>query len=176
MGGWIKAHWIPREQNEVADMLSKSNILSWELLLDMDVVQMLWQRWYTPVLDLFASADCHLLPAYCSFLPDSNTFCRDCLSLSQWPDRCYAFPPVPLISHPGDSQMAGFIMVDEASSNASRGSSSVTRIKNHSDISSGIKDPISQPSGCLSSDGQALLSQEAQSLLQSDISQGTHAV
>lgn len=98
MGGWIRAHWIPREQNEMADMLSKSNIMTWELVLDMEVVQMLWQRWYTPVLDLFASADCHLLPAYCSFLPDNNAITRDCFSLSQWPDRCYAFPPVPLIN------------------------------------------------------------------------------
>ena len=81
------------------------------------------------------------------------------------------------ISHPGGSQMASLIMVDEASANASGGSSSVTRMQVHPDIASGIKDPISQPIGCLSRDGQAsLLSQEAQSLLQSDIRQGTHKI
>ena len=98
MGGWIRAHWVPREQNEVADMLSKSSIMAWEFVLDMEVAQRLWLMWYTPVLDLFASADCHLLTAYCSFLPDRNAMTRDCFSLSLWPARCYAFPPVPMIS------------------------------------------------------------------------------
>lgn len=98
LGGWVKAHWIPREENELADMLSKSNIMVWELLLSPWMADTLWRKWFTPVLDLFASRQCHLLPRYCSFLPDSMAVTRDCFSMSLWPNMCYAFPPVPLIS------------------------------------------------------------------------------
>ena len=48
LGGWVKAHWIPREENELADMLSKTNIMVWELLLSPWMADTLWRKWFTP--------------------------------------------------------------------------------------------------------------------------------
>ena len=82
-----------------------------------------------------------------------------------------------VISYPGGAQMASLIVVDEATANASREPSPTPRVQNHPDISSGIKDPISQPSSGLPGFGQAsLLSQESRSLLESDIRKGTHKI
>merc|ERR1711954_520267 len=70
--GWIKANWLPREENQLADMLSKAAIDTWEVALLLGVAEMLWAKWFTPALDMFASARCHLVDRYCSWYPDSR--------------------------------------------------------------------------------------------------------
>ena len=96
--GWLTATWLPRDQNQQADLLSKSAIDTWEVSLLPQVTQMLWIRWFVPVLDLFASWRCHVVVRYCSWYPDSRAVQRDAFCLETWPDRVYCFPPVPLIS------------------------------------------------------------------------------
>ena len=97
MGGWLRATWLPRDSNQVSDMLSKGSILTWEFTLDQGVLERLWSRWFTPEVDCFASSRFHSLPGYFSFHPDSNALRRDAFSVTRWPSRVYAFPPVPLI-------------------------------------------------------------------------------
>ena len=95
--GWIKANWLPREENQLADLLSKSAIDTWEISLSPMVAKVLWDRWFTPILDMFASARCHLVDRYCSWYPDPNSVQRDAFCLKVWPNRIFCFPPVPLI-------------------------------------------------------------------------------
>ena len=96
--GWLTATWLPRDQNQQADLLSKSAIDTWEVSLLPLVTQMLWTKWFTPVLDLFASWRCHVVDRYCSWYPDNMAVQRDAFCLETWPDRVYCFPPVPLVS------------------------------------------------------------------------------
>ena len=97
-GGWLKAVWVPREENQLSDLLSKSALQTWDFSLDKDVAAGLWTRWFLPTVDTFASKACHLLPQYYSWHPDQNSQTRDALSVRCWPDRVYCFPPVPMIS------------------------------------------------------------------------------
>ena len=96
--GWVKAVWVPREENQLSDLLSKSALQTWEFSLNKDVAAGLWAKWFLPEVDTFASRACHLLPQYYSWYPDRSAQARDALSVPCWPDRVYCFPPVPLIS------------------------------------------------------------------------------
>ena len=96
--GWVKANWLPRDQNQQADMLSKIAIDTWEVALSPEVAQMLWNRWFIPTMDMFASWRCHVVETYCSWYPDHQAVKRDAFCLETWPDMIYCFPPVPLIS------------------------------------------------------------------------------
>ena len=96
--GWIRANWLPREMNQVADMLSKSAIDTWEVALSTLTVQALVNKWFQPSMALFASKQCHVTAKYCSWYPDSQAVARDAFSILEWPNNCYCFPPVPLIS------------------------------------------------------------------------------
>ena len=96
--GWIKANWLPREENQLADLLSKEAIDTWEISLLPLVATRLWDRWFIPYMDMFASARCHLLDRYCSWYPDSGAVQRDAFCLEKWPNKVYCFPPVPLVA------------------------------------------------------------------------------
>ena len=93
-GGWIQAHWIPRGENEVSDMLSKTWIEVWDFGLSPSTVRRIWNRFFIPSMDLFASQRFHLLPLYCSWHVDSNAYARDAFSIP-WPGRAFAFLPAP---------------------------------------------------------------------------------
>ena len=95
--GWLTAFWIPREHNESSDLLSKSPLLAWEFGLYPQVAEAVWDSFFLPTADLFASKDFHLLPHYCSWFPDTGAMTGDAFSLARWPDHSYAFPPVPLV-------------------------------------------------------------------------------
>ena len=69
-GGYVKANWLPRDQNQAADMLSKFAIDTWELSLSNLVVENLFNRWFKPTMDMFASHRCHVTAKYCSWYPD----------------------------------------------------------------------------------------------------------
>ena len=96
--GWVKANWLPRDLNQMADMLSKSAIDTWEVSLSSRILDNLFNKWFKPTMDMFASQSCHVTASYCSWYPDRLAVARDAFSMMQWPNRCYCFPPVPLIS------------------------------------------------------------------------------
>ena len=96
--GWVKANWLPRELNQVADMLSKSAIDTWEVSLSAVVTKRLFSKWFYPSMDMFASRQSHVTTRYCSWYPDSQAVARDAFSMMKWPETCYCFPPVPMIS------------------------------------------------------------------------------
>ena len=97
-GGWLKAVWVPQEENRLSDLLSKSALQTWDFSLDKDVAAGLWAQWFLPTVDTFASNACHPFPQYYSWHPDQNSQAWDALSVRCWPDRVYCFPPVPMIS------------------------------------------------------------------------------
>ena len=43
--GWITARWIPREQNQMADLLSKESLQTWEFGLSQDSLDKVTQKW-----------------------------------------------------------------------------------------------------------------------------------
>ena len=96
--GWVSAYWVPREENERADMLSKTAVELWDFGLRPEVAAELWSRWYTPEVDLFGSCTFHQVDTYYSWFPDTKAAGRDAFTLLKWQGRAYAFPPVPLIS------------------------------------------------------------------------------
>ena len=98
-GGWVSAVWVSRDDNQLSDMLSKSKIAAWEFCVHQKILDNLWSRWFLPMVDVFASKDCHVLPGYYSWYPDRQALAQDAFSVVQWPQRVYAFPPVPLISN-----------------------------------------------------------------------------
>ena len=95
--GWVRATWVPRDENQLSDLLSKTALQTWDFSLDRAVADSLWTRWFTPVVDIFASGDCHLVPAYYTWYPDNKAMARDAFSVRVWPDRIFCFPPVPPI-------------------------------------------------------------------------------
>ena len=97
-GGWIRASWVPRDTNQMADMLSKESLKVWEFGLEPWVTRGLWEKWFTPTVDCFASKAFHTVETYYSFHPDPQAARLDAFSVMVWPDRLYAFPPVPLIT------------------------------------------------------------------------------
>ena len=97
MGGWLRATWLPRDCNQISDMLSKENLLTWEFGLKAEATNRLWNRWGIPLIDCFASRTFHVIPTYYSFFPDDRAAARDAFSVTRWPGWVYAFPPVPLI-------------------------------------------------------------------------------
>ena len=97
-GGWVSAKWVPRDLNQCADLLSKADLDCWEVSLLPDTLRVIWDTWFTPTIDLFASALCHVRPSYCSMALDSNSL-GNAFSLVKWPAvGAYAFPPTPIIS------------------------------------------------------------------------------
>ena len=97
-GGWVTAKWVPRDLNQCADLLSKASLDCWEVCLMPDTLRVIWDTWFTPTIDLFASALCHVRPAYCSLALDPNSL-GNAFSLAKWPAvGAYAFPPTPIIA------------------------------------------------------------------------------
>ena len=45
-GGWIRAHWVPRDLNKQADFLFMTSIESWDFGLKQEVADDLWRWWY----------------------------------------------------------------------------------------------------------------------------------
>ena len=97
-GGWVSAVWVSRDDNQLSDMLSKSKVSNWDFCLSQAVLHQLWSRWFHPVVDVFASRSCHVLPGYYSWYPDPEALAQDAFSVPKWPDRIYVFPPIPLVS------------------------------------------------------------------------------
>ena len=95
--GWVTARWLPREQNQVADLLSKERLRRWEFGLNPTQMDMIKDQWGLPSMDLFASANFHVAPRYCSLEADPQADTVDAFRVARWPHWCYAFPPLPLL-------------------------------------------------------------------------------
>ena len=95
--GWVTARWLPREQNQVADLLSKESLLKWEFGLKAAQMDMIKDMWGQPSMDLFASSRFHVTPRYCSLEADPKAERLDAFRMARWPHWSYAFPPLPLL-------------------------------------------------------------------------------
>ena len=95
--GWITARWIPREQNQMADLLSKESLQTWEFGLNQDSLNKVTRKWGIPTMDLFASKNFHVTSNYCSVEADAAAAQIDAFRLQNWPHWSYAFPPLPLL-------------------------------------------------------------------------------
>ena len=91
----MTAKWIPREKNQVADFLSKHRIQVWDFGLKEDQVSKIFRRWGRPSVDLFASEDFHICEKFYGMKAGKRW--KDAFSLARWPDKSFAFPPVPLL-------------------------------------------------------------------------------
>ena len=78
---WLKATWLPRENNQLSDMLSKESLMTWEFGIARPIIMNLWRRWFVPEVDCFASNRFHVLPRYYSILPDPLAMQRDAFSV-----------------------------------------------------------------------------------------------
>ena len=87
-GGWVTAEWRPRDENQTADLLSKSRFSSWEITLTPEARERVFGTFFSPSLDLFASTVCHTTVPFCSLQRDPRSL-GDSFFLPKWPDRAY---------------------------------------------------------------------------------------
>ena len=71
--------------------------LSSEWTLDRKTLVPIWETWFKPMIDLFASQFNHRLPMYVSPVPDPRAWKIDALTFSWKNLQAYAFPPFPLL-------------------------------------------------------------------------------
>ena len=95
--GWVTARWLPRDLNQVADLLSKESLLKWEFGLKTTQMDKIRDMWGQPSIDLFASCRFHVTPRYCSLEADPKAERLDAFRMARWPEWSYAFPPLPLL-------------------------------------------------------------------------------
>ena len=89
----LKARHIPGCLNVMADLLSRSNqVQSTEWSLHPQVFHQIYQKWFTPHVDLFATHLNHKLPLYLSPVPDPNAWDIDALNINWMGLTAYAYP------------------------------------------------------------------------------------
>ena len=94
----LKARHIPGCLNVMADLLSRSNqVQSTEWSLHPQVFKQIYQRWFTPHVDLFATYLNHNLPLYLSPIPDPKAWDIDALNINWMGLTAYAYPPTALL-------------------------------------------------------------------------------
>lgn len=92
----LQATWIPREQNAVADALSKlEDPNDWSL--NPAIFSELNQKWGPFVVDLFASFNNHLLKDYYCLHHTPDCLAVDAFT-QRWSGNCWCNPPFGLIS------------------------------------------------------------------------------
>ncbi|KAJ2939177.1 hypothetical protein O0L34_g8490 [Tuta absoluta] len=93
----ISVYHIPGNYNYHADRLSRYKTPSeWHLLPT--VTQVLFEKWGTPTVDLFASRRAHVVPTYCSLdRADKQATFYDALSMQWKHELAWLFPPPHLI-------------------------------------------------------------------------------
>ena len=93
----IERH-IPGCLNVMADLLSRSNqVQSTEWSLHPQVFKQIFQKWFTPHVDLFATHLNHKLPLYISPVPDPKAWDIDALNINWMSLTAYANPPMALL-------------------------------------------------------------------------------
>ncbi|XP_029909243.1 uncharacterized protein LOC115360460 [Myripristis murdjan] len=94
----LKATHVPGVLNHGADLLSRGNPLYAEWRLHPSVVNLVWERYGQPSVDLFATGENSQCPLFFS-LHDQNAPLGVDAFAHQWPHvLLYAFPPIALIS------------------------------------------------------------------------------
>ena len=96
-GGWVTAYWVPREDNEQADMLSKSSLETWDFKIRLELALTLFGHFFKPDLDIFISSTFHVCENYYCCGHDTGA-AADAFVVAAWPDYLYTIPLPPLIS------------------------------------------------------------------------------
>ena len=95
----LLARHVPGKLNVVADALSRPHtVLNTEWTLAHSLLLPLWERWFRPQVDLFATCFNHRLPLYVSPVPDPRAWAVDALSIPWGGLLAYAFPPFPILA------------------------------------------------------------------------------
>lgn len=95
----LRAIHIKGSLNVMADLLSrKTKTVQTEWSLHPDVVQSLWEKWFQPDLDLFATRFNHKLPKFVSPFPDPLAHWVDAMTMDWSGKKLYAFPPFALVN------------------------------------------------------------------------------
>jgi len=96
---FLSAKHVPGRLNILADQLSRrSEIISTEWELHQEAAQLLFQRWGTPNIDLFATKLNKKLAIYVSPVMDPEAWDTEALSISWEGLSAYAFPPHPILA------------------------------------------------------------------------------
>ena len=94
----LSARHIPGKLNIVADALSRSqSVLHTEWTLHEATLQQVWNVWFRPMVDLFATQFNRRLPLYISPVPDPGAWAVDAMAISWGNLLGYAFPPLPIL-------------------------------------------------------------------------------
>ena len=90
----IRAVHIPGRLNVIADNLSRAGqIIPTEWSLHPQAVELIFQRWFTPLIDLFATRYNSKCQTFVSPVPDMMALAVDALSLNLQGMEAYAYPP-----------------------------------------------------------------------------------
>ena len=98
MRGWVKAFWMPHEDNEQADMLSKTSLEMWDFGIRPEVAATMFLHFFRPKLDIFASRMFHVCEDYYAWGSDFKAVRANAFLVPTWSDYSYAFPPPLLIA------------------------------------------------------------------------------
>ena len=94
----LTARYLPGKLNVLADALSRSHmILPTEWTLTHRVLEPIWNRWFKPHVDLFATKFSKRLPVYISPVLDPEAWAVDALSVPWNSLLAYAFPPFAIL-------------------------------------------------------------------------------
>jgi hypothetical protein len=95
----LKASYIPRRLNVIADQLSRQGqILPLEWSLHQEAADMLFSTWGKPFLDLFATRTNKKCMLYVSPVPDPQALGVDALTMDLEGEHGYAYPPHQILS------------------------------------------------------------------------------
>ena len=96
---WIIATYIPGNENEEADFMSRNFTDNTEWSLNQHIFDKICDTWGTPQVDLFASRLNHKLCNYVSWVKDPCALYSDAFTVDwdEW-DLIYLFPPFSLVS------------------------------------------------------------------------------
>ena len=98
LGISLTAKYVPGKLNILADFLSRSHmILPSEWTLTHRVLESVWEKWFRPHIDLFATRFSRRLPLFVSPVPDPQAWAVDALSLPWTNMSAYAFPPFSIL-------------------------------------------------------------------------------
>ena len=95
---YLKAAHIPGRLNVIADNLSRAGqILPTEWSLNPRAADLIFQRWFRPLIDLFATRENTKCLTFVSPVPDPRALAVDALSLDLQGMEAYAYPPTQIL-------------------------------------------------------------------------------